>query len=772
MPSPPSCAALLCAALILTAGARSGQGAVSRAEYLAYMQGAADSSWASLESDREQWRKTIDTAYVFGYNPPGNEVYLAALSVSLFEATGDSSGLRRAKRLLLEFGRHREAYPRSYGKNRAEYAAGLPALPNIFYMGKYCHAYAILKKHMRLTDAERRTIDDNIAGSADFVANFQEWGAMNRAMLRAEALLYAAKVVTDHPRRQHWITMGEAIAGDNWDQWEIEDATSYNGVWLYSLLAYVSDIRADERLYRSPIMSYYFEYFLQMISPAGFVPDVGDANWGSSWERMVPFFEKGAAVTGDPRLRWAAAQNFRKFLDPLPKAKSVFTAVTMADALRWADFSLPAEPPVNGSREVLEDLVGKKVVFRNGWTPSSAYLLLNYRDEGDGGWLFRENLRTSIPVEEEKMHHGHSDENSIALFMRNNGVLLHDGGYRNYMPSGPYGAFRADYYHNRLVVRDGKIALGQKAGEYRFATPNQEAVPGQTMLEFFRNSGAYQEVRTRKIDFLTLKDYSMSRTRLIDSRLGYEADRLVVHVKDLDWFVVVDAVRFTSPGYLTMASLWHTRQVLQQGPGWYDTAYDSLQRTSVQSNERLLVVFPARQRLQLGVETQERYYQREQVVYQMIGRHGYRNDIQAFVTVLIPHTATEDPRRLVESVEMADPGDDPSTITLSIRTGGKTYRIGAKLDMERELVRDWRRPMYTYESAKTTFGPFESDAYHLFSVEEKDRVRYAAVGAIKIVYKGKVLHEQFPVDNGLAFDGSPNQPGVWKLRYWEGETRP
>jgi len=57
-------------------------------------------------------------------------------------------------------------------------------------------------------------------------------------------------------------------------------------------------------------------------------------------------------------------------------------------------------------------------------------------------------------------------------------------------------------------------------------------------------------------------------------------------------------------------------------------------------------------------------------------------------------------------------------------------------------------------------------------VEEKNQVRYAAVGAIKIVYKGKVLHEQFPVDNGLAFDGSPNQPGVWKLRYWEGETQP
>jgi hypothetical protein len=43
-----------------------------------------------------------------------------------------------------------------------------------------------------------------------------------------------------------------------------------------------------------------------------------------------------------------------------------------------------------------------------------------------------------------------ADENSIALLMNNGSVLLSDGGYRDYMPSGSYGAFRQDYFHNRL----------------------------------------------------------------------------------------------------------------------------------------------------------------------------------------------------------------------------------------------------------------------------------------------------------------------------------
>ena len=756
-----------CFVLLLSIVAIAQQNAISKQEYMAYITVTAEEGWNDLEASRERWRESINLDYVFGYNPPGNDIYLAALSANLYEITKEKKYLDRAKKLLLYYGNYRNVYPPDFHNTRAEYGAQLPALPNIFTFGKYVHAYASLQKHASLSTKERDIIDENIAESADYLINFQEWGPMNRAMLRAEALLYGAKVLPEQPHQHEWAMLGEAIANDNWGQWEIEDASGYNAIWLYSLLGYASYVREDEGLYRTPVMNYYFNYFLALMCPAGIVPDFGDAGWGHSWNRMIPFFEKGATVYNDPRLRWAAAQYFRKYLDPMPERKSIFTALTLSDAYRWANFDLPAKAPTGGSQEVLDDIVGKKVVFRNGWDKNSTYLLHNYRDEGDGGWLFREYLRTTIPVEEEKMHHGHSDENSIVLLMKNNTILLHDSGYRDYMPSGPYGAFRADYFHNRVAVRDGKIALGQKEGEWRYATENQAAVPGQSMLDFFRNSGAYRQIRTQKIDFLTLEHYDMTRTRLIDDHLGYEMDRVINYVKDLDWFVVFDIVRFTKPTYLTMANLWHTRKIIEQGPGWYVTTNDSLREVDVRGEERLLIHFPYRERLLEGVETQKRYWQDEHAIYQLIGRHGYLNDLQAFVTVLIPHSGQDDAEKLVAQVEMMDIEQFPTAVGITINTGAKKYLVGAKLDMQRELIRDWRRPMYTYESGKVRYGDYETDAYHLFVVEDAQNIHYAITGAVKITHKGKVFHEQIPAKFGLSFDGSPDPSGTGKLRYWE-----
>lgn len=744
--------------------------AVSKTEYLAYIESAAEDAWRDLDAARKAWYESIDLDYVFGYNPPANDLYLAALCANLYHLTGERRYLERAKTLLLYYPRYREAYPDDFHKTKAEYGDSLPVIPNIFTFAKFVHAYDVLRTARALSPEDDRTLQDHIAGSANFLVNFQEWGAMNRAMLRAEALLYAAKAVSHHPDRPKWQMLGEAILHDNWQQWEIEDASGYNAIWLYSLLGYTSHVRGDEAFYRTPIMNYYFEYALQLISPAGIIPDFGDANWGHSWVRYIPFFEKGAAVYQDPRYRWAAAQYFRTYLDPLPESKSIFAALCLSDACLWADFDLEAQPPDNGSREVLEDIVGKKIVFRSGWKSDSSYLLLNYRDEGDGGWLFREYLRTTIPVEEEKMHHGHADENSIVLLMKNKAILLHDGGYRDFMPSGPFGQYRADYFHNRVVVRDGKIALGQKAGQYRYASPGRQAVPGQSMLDFFRNSGAYRPVRTQKIDFLSLQYFEMSRTRVIDTHLGYEADRIITRLKDLDWFIVIDVVRFTKSTYLTLANLWHTRQIAARGEGWYDTGYDSLYTLDVRSDQRLLIHFPYRTHLEEGVESQQRYYQTEQAIYQLIGRHGYPNDLQVFATVLIPHSQNDNPQKLVQQIEWLDVPEFPRAAGLVIHSGSKKYILGLKLDLRAELIRDWRRPMYTYESGKVQYGDYETDAYSLFVVETPKTIHYAMTGAVKISYKNRVLHEQKPAQFGLNFDGSPDLPGVGKLRYWEAEV--
>ena len=171
-----------------------------------------------------------------------------------------------------------------------------------------------------------------------------------------------------------------------------------------------------------------------------------------------------------------------------------------------------------------------------------------------------------------------------------------------------------------------------------------------------------------------------------------------------------------------------------------------------------------------GTGTQDRYWQKEQFAYQLATRHGYRNDLQAFVTVLIPHGPDDDPAELASSVSMVDVDKFPAAVGVEINRNGKKYIVGAKLDMEEELFRDWRRPMYDYESGKTQYGEYETDAYHLFVVEDSDTIQYAISGAVRIKKGDRVLHEQYGAEHGLNFDGSPDQLGVGKVRYWEEEV--
>lgn len=274
-------------------------------------------------------------------------------------------------------------------------------------------------------------------------------------------------------------------------------------------------------------------------------------------------------------MKYAAMRLYHSVMKPNMPRNNIWLAQIFYDCARWGDDTILPQAPAARSKEVLEDVVGKKIVFRDGYGENDTYLLLNYRDEGDGALLFRDYLRNTIPVEEQKMHHGHADENSIALLMSGGSVLLRDGGYRDFMPSGPLGAYRQDYFHNRVVVRKNKIF---KEGEYRYAN-DRKPVAGQGRLEFFRNSGAYRKVRTEKIDFLALKDFDLSRTRVTDDKIGYHHDRIINWVKDLNIFVVFDVLKFTVEDYYTAANLWHTRKILAQGDRWYDTVYDSLGAT-------------------------------------------------------------------------------------------------------------------------------------------------------------------------------------------------
>jgi hypothetical protein len=735
----------ICALLIIPFAPSRAQKGV----YLDEIRKAAEKGWQEYPAIIENWKKATKPNVLWGYDSPGQPPYLASTFAFLYEETKDVTYAKRAAEIISGYGDLRKILPVGYDTTRAEYMNGVPAIANFFFMAPYIRTYLRIRNAGVLDEKEKSKIERDLAGSADFIFHFPEWGPHNRAILRAEALMYAAVAMPKHPNAPKWRKMAEVIASDNLNQWEIEDATVYHPVWLLSLYSY-AEVAQKPELFDSPITKYYLKYFVKLIGPNGTVPEFGDARWSSGWEglRFVPIFEKGAAVFQDPEMKWAAKKIFETAKQFSPVV-GVGEAYSLSDAFRWADESVKPGQPSSLSQEVLEDVVGKKVVFRNGWDDKSTYMLLTYRDEGDGGLLHREFLRQTISVEEEKMHHGHADENSIPLLMSKGSVLLHDADYRNDLPSGKYGAWRQDYFHNRLVVRLNKRDKNQP------------------VLEFVQNSGAYRAVRTQKVDFLKLQEVDMSRTRLTDEKLGYQWDRIVTYVKEEDFFIVVDGIKFLRSDYFTLTNFWHAQNVLQRGENYFDVATDSILYFKFSPQRSLLVYFPETYAKTIGLEPISRSQHMEQAAYQTSSSQYKAGDTEVFVTVLIPHDRGEKLDNLLRKVQLVQTSMPYKAVGLQIERGDKKSVLGVKIDLDMEVARENIRPRYQYDLGKVTYGDFETDGHFFLATTEKNTVRYSASNVLKVHYKGKKLMEALPNTHGLQLDGAPPRVGFVKWRYWE-----
>jgi len=744
-----------------------GQNPVPRSQYLTYARSSAEWTWQHYDELVEKWKQTFDPKNIFGYRAPGGLVEMAVIFSYLFEKEKKPEYAKRAKKILITYGDFRSFYPEEAKKLRIDYEEAVPALPDFFTVMRYIRAYDTLRRLNSLSADENKIIEGIIAESIAYHLRTQEWGTMNRAMLRAESLAWAVRALPHDKDVKIWKMQAQALGDDNWGNWQIEDATIYNGVWLYSLLGYAEAQNRMEELFKTPEVYYYAHYYLHLMSPAGMIPDFGDANWESNWAHYLVFFEAAASHYQDPHLKWAASTIARKFID-FKNPTNIGLGFILLDCYRWANDHVAISPPPTLSEEVMEDVQGKKIVFRNGWDAKALYLLFNYRDEGDGGLNFRDYLRDTIPVEEEKMTHGHSDENSIILLMSRGSVLLHDAGYRDYMPSGPFGSYRQDYFHNRLCVRPEKIWMGQQAGEYRYSL--REAVPGQSLLDFLRDAGSYRRVRTQKVDFLNLSDFAYSRTRLTDDNWGYEWDRVITFIKDINIFVVFDIFKSLKEEFFTLANLWHTRQIMAKGNHWYDTVYDRIQDKELPSSEHLLIVFPSTHFKLDGVEPQKRHYQDEWLIHQTTAQHFELRETIGLVTVLIPHPATDNPQNLAENVRLLSVESPKAGLGVKINAGEKKYYVAAKNDLRQDMARDWKRPKYTYESGKNLYGDFETNGDFIFACEDGTKLSYTIVNLTRALYQNKLLIEAKPWMSGLAFDGSPDAPERGKLRYWRDEV--
>ncbi len=732
-------------------------------DYLRYIKIAADRGWQDYPQSIADWKKRPNHHELWGYDAPGGPIYLADLLGYLYLETRDRSYAEKARDILAAYGDLRETYPKELQAKRAEYRNGVPAISNFFIMPPYSRAYMRIRESGVMDAKTREKIERDLAFSLDHIFHFPEWGAHNRAMLRAESLYYGAVTLAHHPNAKRWKQLGETLASDSLKQWEIEDATGYHAVWLYSLFSY-AEISGREDVLRSAQVKYYLDYFVQLLTPHGNIADFGDANWNGGWERFVPVFEKAASVYRNPQYKFVAGELTRRALERTAKTRNqtdianinvgagVGSAFT--DAHRWTDDSIKPQAPSSTSQDVLEDIVGKKVVFRDGWDRTSTMMLLNYRDEGDGGLLGRDYLRQNLSVEEEKMHHGHADENSIALLMSGGAVLLHDGGYRPDLPSGQYGAWRADYFHNRVVARKNK----------RDKT--------QSVYELIRNSGAYRKVRTQKVDFLKFKDVDASRTRLIDDELGYQWDRIITWLKNKEMFVVIDGIKILRPDYYTFTNLWHTRLIRSQGERLFDTAIDRIGADELPLNKSLLIYFPENtQGKQIGTFPISRHFQDETAIYQTVSSSYKAGDYEYFVTILRPRDARGDVNFHPAHFRLLEIDKAGKAIGLEITDGQEKSVICVKFDLEMDLAREPIGPRYQFDLGKVKYGDFVTDASYLFAKLKGDEVSYSAATMTKILYRDQALMESLPNTFGLQLDGGAPRTGYARWRFWEDEVK-
>lgn len=629
-------------------------------------------------------------------------------------------------------------------------------------LNDYIRAFREVEGAPAMTVTARRQIEERIARLADnFLEHHVEWGAKNHGTnYIVDGVKAAATVLPDHPRSADWDQFAERMVATSWGKWGIEDSHLYTPIWFLPMVNY-ADLTGRREFFQLPTTVFYFHYYLQLLCPAGSVPEFGDGGWEGSWERHVALLERGAAEYGNGEMKWAARQIFELFEnahEPLQHSPHGFYnwprayGARIVDACRWADDTVAESEPTGGSREVLEDQISKKVVFRSGWQPDSTYLLLNYMDVPAFGVDGRDQLRTTIPVETEKTHHGHADENSICLLMSKGSVLLGESGYRETSTTGPAGEFRADTYHNRLVARHGI------------------ADPKTRLLPFLLDEGRYRFVDTRLLHFHNLRPLDLSRTRLTDADRGYRWDRVVVYLKGLDQFVLFDIVKVLTAGDYTFASLLYSERVVDSEAGRHHVAVDQVGSAALQPNSdraSLLICFPDLHGKREGSEQIRRSYRNQTCVYLSQAGSYRAGQVVTFTTCLVPVAKGSSPEPPLFEPLVASDGADG--VGLRVVAAGCDLQLWAKADPEAAYLAENVRPRYTYESGRSRFGEAETDARFAYIDSRGDgTVRYGVVEATRLRYRDTELFST-PFLPIAQDDGASPRTGQVRWRAWEGE---
>jgi len=523
---------------------------------------------------------------------------------------------------------------------------------------------------------------------------YMDYGAQNRALIYGTEFIHGARLWPDDPAAPLWRRVGEALIEDSLRGWAQEDASHYEPFWLCYTLE-ICDIRGSAPAFLERFTTrFYFEHPRHMLMPDGRLPDWGDGDWTHSWGWNVANWTRAGSHYRDGRYLDCARRHLAANLAVGP-ADDPEILGGLALALRWLD---PRVPMVDGtlarSDDVVDDLVGKKYVARGA---EGAYLLYSYRDEKGCGHLTRDYLAKQLHAPEEKPHHGHADEQSVIAMATGGCLLLADGGYRDDLAQG----YRADYFHNRVVVRHG---FGQAANSW----------------DDLRADSSFCRVSTEKLQGGNFGTLDYLRTRLRDEARGYTGDRILLFAPATGLTVVVDSVLIDRAGPKQVFNLWHPHHVVAHGPHHVVSRIPGLILRATSDPEPvttgpgywinppthdLLIQFLDHRDQVTLRQTIRRRYALSEVFGQVL-----RNTFQAgqrltFVTVLRPHLRGGFQEEWLDDVQVTPAADESGrTLGLAFTVAGAAVRVGLKLDPNVGLTQLRGRPMFSSITGLGEYG--------------------------------------------------------------------
>ncbi|MBN2852035.1 MAG: heparinase II/III family protein [Clostridia bacterium] len=667
-----------------------------------------------------KWKEQFDADFMFGYTSPGNisnQIHLESIE---YRISKDRKKAESIRYYLLQPMELCSIFPEEVRKQRIEYKRGVPLMEPLFQLHAYINGYTEILESGVLSNEDISVIKETIIRSIIPLVSCPEWGAHNRSMLRASALAQAYEAVGECEDTKGWIELADYLAEESMGRWSIEDASHYIPLWLFACVMYAKYRNIEDEYYSKPQTKYYFDYITHLICPDGRIPGFGDAWFHSNWQIWMALLEMGATKYKCGKMKKAA--ELIGLYGDIKANHTISPGIGnyMAYAYKWADDSVEPEALDFGSEEVLDELVGKKIAFRNEGT----YFLYNYRDEGYYGYIPRRYLRTSIPVKAEKMHHGHGDENSIVTLVKDGDILLHEGGYRDRLPNGKY---RADMYHNKLSFREG---LKDKSS---------------STYDKLHDDGYYKHVDTEKLHFQSFSEIDYLRTRNYYRPFNLVWDRSVTYLKKDEVFIIVDYVKHNQDNELTIVNNIHVEKADLISEGVYETFVDTIKRgqndTSPYQNKKeysLLVEF-IRNKENCTLETIRRNHGEAAMLSEVVSKSYQKGETEIFVTILTIKKRSEESENIAGRLTVEKVVGDNEAVSL-VYKGSDTIYLTSKLDLDHGIneYEEDRAPAYDWESGKINYGTMTTDADFSYLIDGEKK-KYGFINGCRVYYNDKEI---------------------------------